>query len=326
MTSGSGYDSTDALRIGVLDLGTNTFNLLIGELVTVEGKEEVHSCFTDRAPVKLRKGNDAAGAISEAARERGVQALERHIMTLKEWGCQERIAIGTSGLRTASNADAFLEEIRARTGLIPEIIEGEREAELISKGVRAAMPLGKEPTLILDIGGGSSEFIIADAEQTHWKRSFEIGAARLLQEIDPSDPISADEHQVARRSALKMLAPLEEPLKDHKPRTLVGCSGSFESIADMAYYHLQGAEDPTDRSAVKVELSHYRKLHQILLASTLDERREMQGLAEMRAEMIVLGSILIETVMELAGTEHFFTSYYALREGALMEAASKHST
>ncbi len=326
MTSGSGSVSTDPELLGVLDLGTNTFNLLIGELTETEGRPDIRPLFADRTPVKLRKEMVDGDRLSEAAQQRGIQAIEGHLQTLQEWDCHERIAIGTSGLRSARNAADFLSRVRDRTGLNPEIIDGEREAELITEGVRSALPLGKEPILILDIGGGSSEFIIADESRTYWKRSFEIGAARLLQEIDPSDPITEAEYKKTRERTLEMLTPLRNALQKNPTRTLVGCSGSFESISDMAFHHFPNAADPTDQRAVEVRLSHYQELQRGLLVSNLQERKKMKGLAEMRAEMIVLGSILIETVMEIAGSERLFTSYYALREGVLMEAAKKRST
>lgn len=309
--------------MAVLDLGTNTFNLLIGEC-TAKGNE-VKPLFMDRVPVKLGKEGFREGRIAEAAQERGVKAIEQHLASVHHWQCDEMIAIGTSGIRSASNGEEFLKKIRERTGLGPEIIDGEREAELIGEGVRAAVPLGREPALILDIGGGSSEFLIGDQESFFWKRSFDIGAARMLNEIAPSDPIAAEEYRRAKAVSLRMLEPLKSALDRYPVKTLIGCSGSFETISDMAHHRFEEAEDPEGKPAVEVSLSHYRSIHEVLLRSTLEERKRMKGMAEMRAELIILGSILIETVIELTGIDRLYSSYYSLRVGALKEFARKRS-
>ncbi len=315
MTSGSGSDTTERMRIAVLDLGTNTFNLLIGEQASEQ--DELRILFTDRYPVKLGKEGMEEGLISKEAQERGIEAILAHLKSCREWEVAEWAAIATSGIRSSRNGDRFLEELRKRTGLVPEVIEGEHEAELIGEGIRAAVPLDRTPVLGVDIGGGSSEFLIMDRERTHWKRSFEIGAARMLAHVNPKDPIEMEEVQKAETYIRKTIQPLEAVLKEIPVKTLIGCSGSFESISDMAFHRFPDASDPREKASVEVSLEHFQRIHRALLGSTLNERRNMKGLAEMRAEMIVLGSVMIRTVMDLAGIERLFTSYYALREGAL---------
>ncbi|MFB6257242.1 MAG: hypothetical protein ABEH38_00995 [Flavobacteriales bacterium] len=312
---------TDPHRVAILDLGTNTFNLLVGEYPLWESGWGIKRVFTDRVSVKLGKEKIGKRVIAGEAKKRGVNALEKLLRSARSWEPHEIIAMGTSGIRSAENGDLFLQEIREYTGITPAIIDGEREAELIAEGVRAALPLEKENSLILDIGGGSSEFLIANDQRTHWKKSFEIGAARLLDEIAPSDPITEQEYHEVRRRTEEMMGPILEPLRDHPTQTLIGSSGSFESISDMAYYRYPDAASPEGKSAVEVSLSHFREIHQSLLNADMKERLEIKGLADIRAEMIVLGSIFIETVIEMAGIERLFTSYYSLREGVLMESA-----
>lgn len=323
VTSGSGSGPNDALRLAVLDLGTNTFNLVIGEVKPGRKAPELQHLFSDRFPVKLGKEGMEEGLISEPAQCRGLEALYAHLEKSREWEVDHTIAIATSGIRSSRNGKEYLERIRRNTDLEPEVIDGDREAYLIGEGVRAALPLGQEASLILDIGGGSSEFLIADQEHTYWKRSFEIGAARMLSDIDPSDPISEEELERTRRKIQEMLHPVLEAVKSYPVRSLIGTSGSFESISDMAFHRFPEAPDPMDRAAVEVSLEHFHKIHKALLGSTLEERLRMKGLAQMRAEMIVLGSVLIETVVERAGIERLFTSYYALREGALIDFARR---
>lgn len=303
--------------MAVLDLGTNTFNLLIG---TIE--PELKQLFSSRTVVKLRKESIAGSALAEAAIDRGIRAIEGHLKVAQEWSCEKVVAVGTSGIRAAKNGERFVDRVHEATGIEVERIDGDREAELITEGVRATGALGQKPALILDIGGGSSEFIIADQDRTHWRKSYEIGVARLLKEVRPDEPIRPDQIERVREILWEKASSLEEALKEHEaPATLIGCSGSFESIAEMAEHRFPDANAVQTRTWVEVALSQYQAIHQDLLRSTLEERLKMTGLAEVRAEMIVLGSILIQEVLEKAGTKRLISSFYSLREGLLLELA-----
>lgn len=322
MNSGSGSGRATDPRVAVLDLGTNSFNLLIGEIRNENGPD-IELLHTDRASVKLGKEGIGSDKIAPAAEERGLKAIQDHLKKIQEWDCGRTLAVATSGIRTASNGPAFLERIEKSTGQRVELIDGDREADLIAEGVRAAVPLGDEPVLILDIGGGSSEFLIADAHRTYWKKSYRIGAARLLNDIAPSDPIRENERKKAEQLLEERINDLLEVSKAYSVKSLVGCSGSFESIADMAFHRFPEAAEARGNGWARVELPHFHTLHQELLKSSLEERYRTPGLARMRAEMIVLGTIFIDTVLRRTGIERILTSYYSLREGILMEEARK---
>jgi exopolyphosphatase/guanosine-5'-triphosphate,3'-diphosphate pyrophosphatase len=174
--------------IAILDLGTNTFQLLIANII--DNKPVL--VFEESIAVKLGEGGIEKGYISEAAFDRGLSALKQFKKSIDQYQVKLVRAAATSALRSASNGAEFLEKIRSETGIIPEIITGEREAELIYQGVRAAINMGDEKCLIIDIGGGSVEFIICNQEEVFWKRSYDIGAARLMEQFHHSDPISED--------------------------------------------------------------------------------------------------------------------------------------
>ena len=153
--------------VAVLDLGTNTFNLVIaGE--TEDKQPQI--IYNTKLPVKLGEGGINKGYIAPEAFTRGILAIEKHFSTIQSHRVKKILAFGTSAIRTAQNGDAFLKRIKAITGIDVEIISGEREAELIYYGVRQTYSMNSGKYLILDIGGGSNELIIADQQQIFWKK------------------------------------------------------------------------------------------------------------------------------------------------------------
>jgi exopolyphosphatase/guanosine-5'-triphosphate,3'-diphosphate pyrophosphatase len=302
------------MRIAVIDLGTNTFNLLVAETDLFGGFETLYN---ERLPVKLGEGGINKGFIAEAAYIRGLEALENYASTIRQWQCERTLAFATSAVRSSSNGNEFIQTVLEKTGIEVQVISGEMEAEFISMGVRQAVTLTEDPSLIIDIGGGSTEFIIVNNEKMLWKQSFEIGAARLLQRFEPSDPIKPDEQKQISDYILDELQPLWEAATSFKVKELIGASGSFESLAElinMRYHSLPGLEDRTECEFV---LEQCATVHAEILASTRDQRLKMKGLVAMRVDLIVVSAVLVETVVSRLGISKMRYSSYALKEGVL---------
>jgi len=201
------------MTLAILDFGTNTFNLLIAE----RKDRDFEILHVSRQPVKLGRGGIQMNRITPDAFERGFVAIQNHLETIRSHGVTEIRAFATSAIRNASNGNQFVEEVKQRFGLRVRVITGDREAELIYKGVRQAIPMTDEKVLILDIGGGSNEFILCNRNGIIWKRSFEIGMARILELFDLSDPITSEEIQAVESYHLQELQPLLEVVKKEKP-------------------------------------------------------------------------------------------------------------
>jgi exopolyphosphatase / guanosine-5'-triphosphate,3'-diphosphate pyrophosphatase len=165
-------ENTEPTRIAILDFGTNTFNLLITE-VSAENKLIV--LHTAKEAVKLGEGGITKKIITEQAFERGLAAIERHLERVKELKVKKVYAFATSAIRDASNGKDFIHAVQEKFDIYVLIIPGEREAEMIYRGVRMSLPMDDDPVLILDIGGGSNEFIIANKKEIFWKQSFNLG-------------------------------------------------------------------------------------------------------------------------------------------------------
>ncbi|WP_411274474.1 exopolyphosphatase [Daejeonella sp.] len=299
-------------RVAILDLGTNTFHLLIAD-VEAGGKPKI--VYEETIAVKLGDGSIAQGTISQGAFGRGIKALTIFKKHIDEFQAVSVRSVATSAIRSASNANEFIKKIEEETGIIVQIIDGEREAELIYFGVRAAVIMN-ETSLIVDIGGGSVEFIICDTSTLFWKKSYPIGAARLMEKFHIKDPIS-------QKSISELYAYLDNSLKDlhnhlahYKPRWMIGSAGSFETFAK-----LQDADFKVsfDRPEQEIDLGIFSKISHQIIKSTHAERALMTAIPAVRVDMIVVSTIMASYIIHRSGISVLKLSTYSLKEGLLFE-------
>ncbi|MFW5699290.1 MAG: phosphatase [Bacteroidota bacterium] len=307
-------------RVAIMDLGTNTFNLLVAE--------ENHSgplkvLFENKLPVKIGKGGIHKKSILPDAMERALTAVKEHAKKTKEFQTEKKIAYGTSALRGASNGKELMEKIKAQSGFDVHIIDGNREAELIYFGIRESVELTDVPVLILDIGGGSNELIIANRKKIFWKKSFDLGIARLLELFHPSDPIQKKEIEEISRYFKQELTPFFEAQEQFQPKRLIGASGTFDTFVSMlAHAYPQNINE--DKISQPIPMVLFDELYNNLINSTLNERKKMPGLVEMRLEMIVLATYFVKFIMDETSVNELWHSAYSLKEGAASEIFRKH--
>ncbi len=308
------------MQIAIIDLGTNTFNLLIAE---VKDNHSYNILTETKYPAKLGKGGINDKTITPEAFERGFKALETHLETIAQFNVDQITCFATSAIRSASNGKTFVSQVKEKFNLDINVIQGDKEAELIYDGVKQVVPIGTDNVLIMDIGGGSTEFIIANKNEVVWKHSFNIGAARMLDLIQPSQPIKAYEISKLESYITKELELLFTEIKKHKVDRLIGSSGSFDTIAAMIAAEEHPHLDMTKTTSYKIELDFFEKLHQRYLSSTLEERLKMKKMESHRAEMIVLASIFIKFTIEKLHIKEVFQCNYALKEGAIYQILNK---
>lgn len=300
-------------NIAVLDLGTNTFHL---QMACREG-QDIITLSKLQIPVKLGEGGINKGYISEAAYQRGQHALDVFAAELAKFDVHVLKAFATSAIRDASNGPEFMEEVRARTGIRIETISGEEEALYICEGVRHSLPFTGEPYLVMDIGGGSVEFIIANQEQVFWKQSFRLGAARLIEKFHRHDPVSAGELRDLFVYLDQELFPLKEAAARYGCRTLVGSAGSFESLVELVEDLLRKKVPVFSAHSHELDLGDYYAVHRLLLASTHEQRSCMKGLVSFRVEMMVMASCLVDFVVDRLQLQRILASAYSLKEGMI---------
>jgi exopolyphosphatase/guanosine-5'-triphosphate,3'-diphosphate pyrophosphatase len=223
-------------RIAIIDLGTNTFHLLIAE---VSGKGY---CIThrERLAVKLGMGGINRSLITEGGIQRAMVALQSFKNHIDQLHIDKVYAFGTSALRSATNGQEVILKIKAVTGIDVRIISGDREAEFIYEGVNPAVDMSEGRSLIIDIGGGSVEFIIGNHNGIFWKESFEIGAQRLLEKFHRHDPIQVEDINLLNEYIHDSLSSLRKALIEFNPTILVGSSGTFDTLSDIfcSKYHI----------------------------------------------------------------------------------------
>ncbi|MCB2407114.1 phosphatase [Hymenobacter lucidus] len=305
-------------RLALIDMGTNTFHLMIVELPEARHPEPVVLL---RTKVGVRLGEDgiSKGEIATEAYARALHTLAAFQEEIELHQVTEVRATATSAVRNANNGPALVRDIFEQTGIRVEIIPGAREAELICQGVRQAVPLGEQAHLIMDIGGGSVEFIVANQETIFWKQSFEIGAQRLLDQFFHHDPLSTDDVRELQHYLTGKLTALTAAVQHFRPSALVGASGTFDTLGDLQAArdgHPRGNNLPPE-TPISLD-SFYQSYHQ-LLHSTHEQRLAMPGMTPMRADMIVVACVLIDFVLKTYDFLHIRASAYALKEGLLQE-------
>ena len=232
-------------------------------------------------------------------------------------------AYATSAIRSAENRFEFIETVKKKTGINIRIISGAKEAELICFGVRQCINLKGSPSLIMDIGGGSTEFIIADDKKIFWKKSFKIGAARLLEIFHPSDPVLENEILGIQNYLEKQLLPLKNAIRKYPVKSLIGSSGSFDTFAEMAGYRFHGINVTKELNVYKFNMNEFFELNNNIIHSTLSERMKMKGLIRMRVDMIVIAGICTDFILQKFTLKKMYLSKYALKEGALWEVMKR---
>lgn len=304
------------MRLAVIDCGTNTFNLLIVDTLHRSSYKKV---FNTRIPVKLGEGAINSGYIAPEPFKRGIDAIKTFNNYLTHHQVEKVMAFATSAIRDASNGREFVEEVKKHSGIHVEIIDGNREAELIYQGNREAVPLNEEPSVIMDIGGGSTEFIIANKNQVFWKHSYNLGAARLLEKFTPSNPITSAEVEAINSYLKTELIDLYQAVEKFKPCELVGSSGAFDSVIEMINGELGGEAITEGKIAYSINLNNYSTISARIKASTLNERKQIKGLTPMRFDMIVISCLLIDFALSQFNLQQMRVSLYSLKEGALID-------
>ena len=295
----------------MIDLGTNTFNLLVFA-PRQDGLRVVHSV---ELPVFLGKGGIEKGVIADDAFVRGMVALARHKATAEAWGASGITGFGTSALRNARNGPEFVARAWNELGIRIHVIPGHEEAGLILEGVRQAVELGDRPALIMDIGGGSTEFILATRKALMWKQSFELGVTRLRERIPIGDPINVQEAARIAEHLDSRLEPLWAVIERHEPHLLIGSAGSFDTLAAIVAAE-QGLALPADTTTLAFPEPVFDDLKDRLLRMDRTQRLLVPGLPEHRVDTLPYALIQIERVLLAGGIRELAWSRYALKEGA----------
>ena len=291
-------------QVAVIDFGTNTFHLLIVEKRVDGGLKTIHK---ERIYVKLGQGGIAH--INKASYERGLNAIAHFTNLLKHYEGIPIRAVGTAALRNARNAEDFIRDVKNQTGVDIEIISGSDEAEYIFRGVSLNMNFEAEHALIMDIGGGSVEFILTHNQNVLWTESFQIGVSILHAHFHKSEPILPAEVEAINVFLDTQLEPLTSQLEKHKVSLLIGASGTFDVIRNNCAVGNRNAD------LCRIDLHKLDSFQSTVIKADLHRRKNMPGIPESRADMIVVALILVEHVRGMLGPHDLMVSRNAMKEG-----------
>lgn len=298
-----------------MDLGTNTFHLLIAE----GNIHHFRTIMQQHIAVKLGEGGINEGIILSAAFERGINTMKNFQKEIATCEVHHVKAIATSALRNASNGHEFINLVKDETGISIEIVDGNHEASFIYKGVKLSGLLSAQNSLIIDIGGGSVEFIIGNKEQLIWKQSFEIGAARLMAKFHHTDPIPPASIEALDLYLENTLTDLFKAVKETSVHHMIGSSGAFETFTELIESELSDTFDLQKTKTYDFDQKELLTVTDKLILSSHTERVGNKHIIPVRVDMIVVASLITRYMIQKLNIQKVSMCTYSLKEGVLAE-------
>ncbi len=310
---------TELCRVATIDIGTNSTHLLIAK---IERKLNTFSIeLAEKSTTRLGERDSQTGELTSLAMNRAFSTLKRFKDLCESYKVESLIIAATSAVREAPNGKTFIAEIKKKIGLDVELISGAEEARLIYLGVLSGMQFGNKPHLVLDIGGGSTELILADSSEARALTSTKIGAVRLQREFIKKDPISSQNElflrSFIRGSMESAVDKVTKRIEVGETPVLVATSGTAMAIGSLISNkenHIQ-----TKLQGYKITKNNLDIIVNQLLKMTPSERSQLSSLSERRSEIIVPGALILQTIMNMVNTNEIILSERALREGLVVD-------
>jgi len=311
-------DTSCTMRLAGVDIGTLTCRLLIADLLPGGRLFETRS---ERRILRLGEGVDQTKQLSVAAMDRVLRCLREWREVIDAAHVDAVAVVATSAVRDAANRREFLNRVKREAGFEVELISGEEEARRTMLGIRSGLSIGVTDVLALDIGGGSTEFILDRPSQNPVVRSIDVGVVRLCERLLHHDPPTGDEVQQAREWITKETKAAVAGMGNYQAATFVGTAGTITSLAAMA--QKLPTYEPARIHNYRLQLSTIQEIEQTLLSRSNAERAGLPGLEKGREEVIAAGAIIIRTIMETLGMSAVLVSDLGLREGVLIDLVKR---
>ncbi|MCX2575461.1 Ppx/GppA phosphatase family protein [Pedobacter sandarakinus] len=300
------------MRIAIIDLGTNTFHLLIAEIAN----KNFEVLYKTNVPVKLGEGRLNDNIIIPEAMQRGIECLKTFNQTILSYKVDQVKATATSAVRSAKNGNVFVSAAKAEANIEIKVISGDDEASLIYEGVKLSGSIS-ETSLIMDIGGGSVEFILCDSANLIWKKSYNIGAARLMQRFFHSDPISDYDKQAILAHLQGELQDLFEVCEVQQPTALIGSAGAFETFAQLVTSTKNQTINIGEVKSYVFNFDDYIDMSIKIINATHQQRVEMPGIIPLRVDLIVIAALITNYILGRLKINRLKLSTYDLKMGVL---------
>jgi len=304
------------MLLGAIDVGTNSIHLIVVEMDPRFGTSR--TILKAREMVRLGGGDALArGHLSKKAVQRGVVAIAKFASAARAAGANDIRAVATSAVREASNREEFIAAVRETSQVDIEVLSDVDEARLIHLGVSRGYPLGGHVACIFDIGGGSTEFVVGDAERAFYLHSVRIGSLRLFDEFLRDEAAGTIAYRALERHIRASLVPVASHLSDYRFDTLIATSGT---VLGLAALDAADAGLPIQRAhGYVLRLERLRALQKTMSRLSPTERRRLPGMNPRRSDIIVAGNAIVIAIMEMLGRDELVVSERALREGIVVD-------
>ncbi len=300
-------------NLAAIDIGTSSVHLAIARPVEGGNPELL---LREKLPVRLGSGASDMKTLDPEAVDRAIVALQS-FRSLADAHNATIHAVATSAVREANDASAFLERASNEAGIDIAVIAGVEEARLIHLGALGAVPIANTAHLVIDIGGGSTEFIVGHGMEPKLLRSLKMGHVRTSNRFFPDGVVDLDAVGECRSWLRSFLARIAVDAKAAGFEQVVGCSGTFETVAAIARQHRTG--DPSETTGEITRAAVDAVIAEILATPNPEDRRAIGGLDDHRADTIIAGALIVEALMDSLDFETFTVSPAALREGLLLD-------
>ena len=311
-------------RVAAIDIGTNSTHLLVA---AVDATLKTFSIIqTEKSTTRLGERDQETGNLSQAAIQRGFETLRRFRDLAYSHQVEQIMTAATSAVREAPNGRDFLALVKEELGLDVDLISGPEEARLIYLGVLSGMSFGDRPHLLLDIGGGSTELILADGRDARALTSTRVGAVRLQRDFVKDDPIPPNRRAFLQAFIQGSLEPavdkVRRRIKPGETPLLVATSGTAMAIGTLAAQ--EDVRPPLKLHGYRLTRQRLDTVVEKLITLTPAQRLELSPLNERRAEIIVPGALILQTTMQMLGAQELLLSERALREGLIVDWMLRH--
>ena len=306
------------MKIGTIDIGTNSMRLLIADYNN--GKIENRKKYVNTT--RIGQGVDKEGYISEEALQRNINALEEFANICKVEECQAIYCMGTSALRDSKNGNIFVDRAKQKTNMNVEIISGNEESNLGFMGVLEGLDTD-EQILVIDIGGGSTEFIVGDIEGIKFAKSENVGALRMTEKFLAKDPIDTNEFSNMSKFIYSEIKDTIDYIKSKQIKKIVGIGGTITSLSamnqELEVYSMEKIHNS------EVSIKNIKDILQNLKQMTLNDKKTLKGLQPKRADIITAGVEILNIIMENLEIEKVIVSEYDNLEGLMCHKVKKMS-
>lgn len=307
------------MRIASIDIGTNTCNLSIAEY---SESNKLEFLYKEKQAISLINTQFKNDIISQDSIQKLTNVLIKYKQTIDDLNTDKIIAVATSGVRNSANKKEVLKSIKDVIGINVIEIDGHTEAKFVYSGVKNAIKIGPEYILIIDIGGGSVEFIICNQNGILSTFSFDVGTSRLLSQHKFSDPLSNNDINNLHNIFNNNLNFLIEKCKELNVETLIGSSGSFETFVDLINGSKEQRADIL-KTNNNIEIAKFEEIYNKLITYNYEQRSNMSGMEILRVKLIPIAAIITKLLIDKININNLIQSRYSIKEGVIFDYISR---